>query len=405
MQRILEERFQETLGQINWETGDVAAAATNAKGETTRKLTAAANQQSMELKSILARVRAIEAARDSITSETTKAKLNAQINQIYRDLNFLITGMKRGQIGNLKNTNINTMNLIPNQRVPITDATGQNMISTINTLLKTYASIPAINLQKGDLFEYLIALAPAVARINAGEALEDMANELESKVSGGNRSRVKINFDKNEFTQSLNLKNLEMKGYVVSEGKQTAYSYGTSQEKIDVNLEWGGKNLAISAKNVNLKSNRGVHILSGSSLLYLLQDEDNDFVNHYLNIVASHEDGVKINADITGAHNAIKYTILFKALTGETYLRQGADTFVVNDNTTGKVRVYDMNALIKKASDDLDAYCSITANDKPIESMVINNARKATYSDRITSFIGEVHKQKISAALKPSLLL
>lgn len=237
MQRILEERFQETLGQINWETGDVAAAATNAKGETTRKLTAAANQQSMELKSILARVRAIEAARDSITSETTKAKLNAQINQIYRDLNFLITGMKRGQIGNLKNTNINTMNLIPNQRVPITDATGQNMISTINTLLKTYASIPAINLQKGDLFEYLIALAPAVARINAGEALEDMANELESKVSGGNRSRVKINFDKNEFTQSLNLKNLEMKGYVVSEGKQTAYSYGTSQEKIDVNLE------------------------------------------------------------------------------------------------------------------------------------------------------------------------
>lgn len=137
----------------------------------------------------------------------------------------------------------------------------------------------------------------------------------------------------------------------------------------------------------------------------MLQDEDNDFVNHYLNIVASHEDGVKINADITGAHNAIKYTILFKALTGETYLRQGADTFVVNDNTTGKVRVYDMNALIKKASDDLDAYCSITANDKPIESMVINNARKATYSDRITSFIGEVHKQKISAALKPSLLL
>jgi hypothetical protein len=350
----------------------------------------------------MTRVRAIEQARDSITNQEEQSKLTAKINQIYKDLNLILTGAKKGMITELKNTSVNKLQ---NKRIGLDDQT-QNLITTINSVLKTYAATPAINLQKGDLFEYAIALAPAVAKINAGESIDEYMKQLEQQVSGGDRSRVVIDFDKNSFTENLNLKQLEMKGYVVSESTKTAYSYGTSQEKIDVRLEWEGENLAISAKNVNLGSPLGVHILSGSSLLYLLQDENTDFVNHYLNIIATHEDNVSINADIAGAHEAMKYTLLFKALTGQTFGREGATLFIVNDNSvkSGGVHIYDMKGLLNKASDNLEAFTSVTANGQDIASLQINNSRKKTYSDRITAFIAEVHKQKISATLKPALL-
>ena len=149
----------------------------------------------------------------------------------------------------------------------------------------------------------------------------------------------------------------------------------------------------------------GVHILSGSSLLYLLQDENGDFVNHYFNIIATHEDHKNINADIEGAHEAMRYTLLFKALTGQTFGRTGATLFLVNDNTkNGGVHIFDIKGLINKASDNLEAFTNITANGQDIASLQINNIRKKTYSDRITAYLAEVHKQKISATLKPALL-
>ena len=401
IERILNERFAETMGKIDWNTGNITANLQRAKDITTKSIETNSKQQSIELKSIMTRIRAIEQARDSITSKEKQSELTAKINQIYKELNLILTGAQRGMITKLKNTNINKLQ---NRRIDFNNNT-QNLITTINSILKTYAAVPAINLQKGDLFEYAIALAPAVAKINAGENIDEYMKQLEKQVSGGDRSRVIIDFDKNNFTEHLNLKQLEMKGYVVSESTKTAYSYGTSQEKIDVRLEWEGENLAISAKNVNLKSPNGIHILSGSSLLYLLQDEGTDFVNHYLNIVATHEDNVKINADIAGAHEVMKYTLLFKALSGQTFGREGATLFIVNDNTSnGGVHIFDIKGLVNKASDNLEAFTSITSNGQDIAALQINNARKKTYSDRITAFIAEVHKQKISASLKPSLL-
>lgn len=401
IERILNERFAETLGKINWNTGNISADLTRAKETTAKAIETSAKQQSVELKSIMMRIRAIEEARNSITSVEKQSALTEKINKIYKELNQILTGSQRGMITYLKNTSVNQLQ---NRRIELNENT-QNLVTTINSILKAYAAIPAINLQKGDLFEYAIALAPAVAKISAGENIDEYMKQLATQVSGGDRSRVVIDFDKNNFTEHLNLKQLEMKGYVVSDSTKTAYSYGTSQEKIDVRLEWEGENLAISAKNVNLKSLNGVHILSDSSLLYLLQDEGADFINHYLNIIATHEDSVKINADITGAHEAMKYTLLFKALSGQTFGREGATLFIVNDNTmSGGVHIFGIKDLIDKASENLEAFTSITSNGQDISSLQINNARKKTYSDRITAFMAEVHKQKISASLKPSLL-
>ena len=269
IERILNERFAETLGKINWNTGNVSADLTRAKESTIKAIETSARQQSVELKSIMMRIRVIEEARNSITSVEKQSALTEKINKIYRELNQILTGSQKGMITYLKNISINQLQ---NRRIELNENT-QNLVTTINSILKTYAATPAINLQKGDLFEYAIALAPAVAKISAGENIDEYMKQLATQVSGGDRSRVVIDFDKNNFTEHLNLKQLEMKGYVVSDSTKTAYSYGTSQEKIDVRLEWEGENLAISAKNVNLKSLNGVHILSGSSLLYLLQEK------------------------------------------------------------------------------------------------------------------------------------
>ena len=101
----------------------------------------------------------------------------------------------------------------------------------------------------------------------------------------------------------------------------------------------------------------------------------------------------------------MRYTLLFKALSGQTFGREGATLFIVNDNTmNGGVHIFSIKDLIDKASENLEAYTSVTSNGQDISSLQINNVRKKTYSDRITAFIAEVHKQKISASLKPSLL-
>ena len=67
-------------------------------------------------------------------------------------------------------------------------------------------------------------------------------------------------------------------------------------------------------------------------------------------------------------------TILFKALTGKTFGRDSdAEVFVINDNKTGTVKVYDMKDLLNKAYTNLDKYSVITANDSPLQNLKINN--------------------------------
>ena len=88
--------------------------------------------------------------------------------------------------------------------------------------------------------------------------------------------------------------------------------------------------------------------------MFLIQDEHSSFINHYLNIIATHPDG-NVSAKITEAHEAMKYTILYKALTGDVYGRQAASIFLVNDNSQeGGVRIYEMKDLIEKAEETFD---------------------------------------------------
>jgi hypothetical protein len=69
-------------------------------------------------------------------------------------------------------------------------------------------------------------------------------------------------------------------------------------------LNWDGKDLGISAKNVNLDKG-WARLVTDSSLLYLLQDEDPQFVNHFLNIFATHGHKGSDRATLTMFRNRI----------------------------------------------------------------------------------------------------
>lgn len=397
IEAILYKMFEESMGKINWETGNVTAIK-NTATKSTAQLKADGNKFGVEVKSIQKRLEAIILARDALTDVTKKQELTQKINDIYVALNEAITGKKKGLIGILKTTQ-------DHQYSHIRIDKENTLITEVNQLLKDYASAPAINLQKGTMAEYLIAMAPAVARVKAGESLSAVVEDLAKNVVGGDRSKVVIDFDKHGFLMDEikitkeDLKRQDVKNWAVGDG--TLVSYGTSQDKIDVKLEWNNRNYNVSAKNVNLKSGYGVHILSGSSLLYLIQDEDSAFVNNYFNVIADHRDGIAAKNAADG-HSAMKLTLLYKALTGDTYGRSGsADLFIVNDNSTGEIKIIDPASIVNKFNQRMDGVTF-----KPLlETLKIKNARTDnSYGPRISKFIIDVHKQKMSVSLNPSML-
>lgn len=419
---LLQERFGESLGKINFDTGDVSASelesSVNSKGQIMhKKLQADAKQQGMYLSTFLTRIRALEAIRDSMKANTTKANLNSKINEMYTLLNQAYNGLKKGQITKMKNWSTRNNQELENKTISIKEGTfGANLITQINAALKEYHTAPAINLQKGDLFEYLIALVPLVSKATSEEELKKLMEECAKSVVGDERSQVKIDF--NNFSKDVNVGKLKLSNYIVAENERVVYSYGTSQGKIDVNLKWNNQTIPVSAKNVNLSNPNGVHILSGASLLALIQDLDGDFINHYLNIIAEQHttrgsdrgDAPLVSGDAPGAaaaHEAMKWTILYQALSGDVYGRAPASVFIVNDNSKvkGGVKVYYIEDLVNKAMQNINAYAKITANDKDLNQLLIANRwSNGSYEDRITNFVSQLHSQKISAALKPALL-
>lgn len=417
VEEILEERFGNTLGQIDFNTGDISAtqlaASAQSKGVASKaKIQANAAQEGVYLSTIISRIRALESIRDSIDSKEKAATLTKKLNDVYRNLNEAYNGLKRGMIGTFRDDN--RLKNIDNKTISIAEGSiGRNLITDINTLLKDYSAIPAINLQKGDLFEYIIALVPAIGKGVAEEELNQTLERLSKTVSGGDRSKVTIDFK--NFTNELDYSKLNLSHYIVSGDKQMAISYGTSQGKIDIQLEWNGQIIPVSAKNVNLKSPNDIHILSGASFLALIQDMDPVFVNHYLNVVAQHHssrgpDAAIDNSPVTGtaqAHEAMKWMLLYKALSGDVYEREAASVFIVNDNSkqNGGVKVFHISDLVEKAMKAIDIYTTITTNGKDLSTMRIDNHwHQGSYSHRITDFLTKLHQEKISASLKSNIL-
>ena len=105
-----------------------------------------------------------------------------------------------------------------------------------------------------------------------------------------------------------------------------------------------------------------IHLLSGRSVLALVQEYEN-FVNHYLNISAEHDDSEPPGGLLNAASVAMKLTVLLKALVGgvagrtkngQIGMSQQADLFIINDNSVGRFRVYLIDDILNAVQRNID---------------------------------------------------
>lgn len=288
---------------------------------------------------------------------------------------------------------------------------------------------------KGDYMELFLDMYQMHANGLGGAAIaQEFGKVLKTgtKLKGEQGTKIKLN--KNRFSSNLTKiydteghclldtsvynPDKDHKFYEFTNNLGEIVAIHETQDKIDNILTVDGKTYKISAKNYNLSdTERDISIVSGMSMLNLLASRTStSFTNHYLNTMSikhvlpnKNSPNAKMNLKyVTLAKEAMKMTILNFALKGYKTTADQADTFVVNDNTTGKIRVYDMNSLLRNifAQENLiDVYTNISVNGKSFDSMQpFANKWGTTPWTRIANLLADVHRAKIHAAIKKDYL-
>jgi hypothetical protein len=185
--------------------------------------------------------------------------------------------------------------------------------------------------------------------------------------------------------------------------------------KTDVEIVGPDENssLRLSVKNVSLNQNFGgnIHILSGTSVLQLLQN-DGLFLNHYLNIVPERV-GHSIKEETpdsilrTNFHNIAKSLIVARALTGSTFRLsengdyvEGANAFVVMNATTGKVKCFSMKEIVNQIEKNAMSASFFHTGDFDNINVIKNKwstgKHNSTLADtRILEMIKTLHQMKL----------
>lgn len=379
VQEKMNELFGDTLQSIDFETGNVQA-----KRDTSSSVGIARNATNIE--DIVPRINKLESIiiKNAEKLEIPKG-MSTQVRQLKSYYNRLAKELRTVKQANGQDAATallaeRTKDLREKKRL-------------LNELISEYAAYPAVALQKGTFFEHLIAQAPKVAQNEAMNAIGEVIGDVTESVA----------FNKEAFASQ----------FLTQQVDEVLSKTSVSQGKIDVSLTWKEKNLGISAKNYNL-DRYYVHVLSGSSLLYMLQDLDSDFVNHFLNLYAAHgkREGQK-NVGIDNAQLAamkssilpeIKLILLYKGLTGDTNGRSSANLFIINDSSKGKVKVLDMYKIISKV--EAQAIKGIKLNDKTLNEKIKfrNDWDLGSPQQRISKLLLDVHARKVSVAIGTEFL-
>ena len=297
----------------------------------------------------------------------------------------------------------------------------QSFAKQVNELINRIGVAPAINLQKGTFFEFLISYLPYMADELAIDEITDNIKKIQtgSKQSKVSYSSTKVGpqegwmfgIQKNNGIQTYNLK------------------VARSQQKIDVNLEWNNLPLKISAKNIAIYDYTRVGVVSGTPLMFMIQDISTDFVNHYLNLNSMHIDiNDKKNAQqylthLEGQKSSIgepskkevnqtmKKLLAIKAVTGKVFGREQANVMILNDNKTGKIRVVTMRDIAERIRGMSPTQLSaLTVNLSGSNIMDFKGFRNDPGQDaygieRIyTNLYAQLHQIKVNVAIQHNVL-
>ena len=220
--------------------------------------------------------------------------------------------------------------------------------SEINNLADDLYLNLSANQYKGDISEALIATIAQRMSAVAGSNIE------KAIVSGNERSQRGI--DTSFFDSSINWE-------AALEGKKFKQPYGdfivsadSVQDKVDVKIETSkGRHAYISAKNYNLKSlSRGATNKSASFLTLIQNENEDDFINHYLNLNAVHGNWRSLRPSANTINDLLKKITMAKLITGYNTVTgangatmDSANVFAIFNSDTYEVKYYNMEDVLK----------------------------------------------------------
>lgn len=221
-------------------------------------------------------------------------------------------------------------------------------------------------------------------------AQNEFYNFLRQSAIGNKRSEILIEKD-NIYGQSKDFLN-------TSQTDDGFYSLGRTQDKVDVQIKVNDEDVFANVKSYTVKNgtpNYVPHLQEVgllSTLVYLNNQLEN-FGNHWLNLHAAHED---INFGSFEADEIVQKEIAFEALVSGNPLKvniQNANTFVYINRATGDVFVRSVSDLL------LHEFQRFSMN-KNIASIHLKNIWHSTWEQRIYDILNQVHQIKISVSLR-----
>ena len=309
----------------------------------------------------------------------------------------------------------------------------QTLIQDMNEIIKLLQTSYSLKLQKGELLEisaYYASLLPElaykIANKEANETIENivknlMQNNRSEKVGLSQRSSPEIKLDL--FDQNI-ADLISLKKYTKTKNN-TLRLQGSVQDKTDIVFGWSLENpslsnqkFRISAKNVNLAKDaffKNITIVSGSSLLYMIQQADATLVNHFLNISVERnkeaDKGIKMTSRgltetfISRVHKELEAFLILEAFIGTR--GDPASIFLVNDNSQhGRVRAFNMSTLLNNLTENMNFF-TVKIGDGKISDLV--ETIKNDYSEngpeaRIAQVLQQIHQKKVSVSFDPAYL-
>lgn len=356
---------------------------------------------------------AINSTRERIGTAEIKKIQTAQ--QLLNQVNLMYDILNDNQLKNVKAAQNkisqakNQLKMIENNLQAQIDAAGGSSIKisnttkdaqTLNAIIQEFNRTPLLYNQNGLLFEWILPFiqfqTAALAKEELAKAMEELASD--SKVILGD-SLITV--------QSPDLENAKLTDVDITTNNIKMKTF-TTRSKTDVIITYTDNQKQLQKKNVSAKniSNPHVKLVNNTSLYRILTLSNSyNFATHYLNVVTSAKGQRSTRSQIMQANRLMKALIL--KLGAEGYdANNSAELLIVNNNTEGRIYVYNLKALIYIIQDTIlknkGQYSNIVDMD---DSFTINQTFDEKSADkRIVKVIQSTQNVKLTAALNASML-
>lgn len=411
--------IEDGLAQIDWNSLKVVNKADFAQIGVGKQLRATGKQ--FDIKTIQTALSKINQLEDAISKNLIKgggtaisASVIQQIQNLkktYQDANFALT-----KKGSKKTLSKKMQDSVANARIELIKN------------LETYVPYLPVHNAQGKVFEYLLEKIPSfaqeVAENSANDELKNFVKSLGPVLHQGDKTlsaSVDVNLIERTFFASTQETKTANENYVKT-FLESNLKHGSSEDKIDISMRYSMDSIFnLSLKSYDLSKANYLKLVENSPLLYLLQDQNTDFVNHLFNVYSTHyEKGKEESSAVSFIQNQrkilkadLQLTLIFKALTGINIGRPGAAFLVLNDVsvTGGGIKVYRVKDLMQKIEQSLyDKAGPISVKDesgKSLDNMslFVNNwvnasSRADGAMQRNLNVLKEAYDRKISVKLK-----